>query len=299
MRGNTVGILAICMCWGAALAQVSIDNTPDWQKAAGREAFDVASIREDKGDFKDPSFALSTDDSFEDPKGRFHADFGLLTYIEFAYKIDLTREEERTVLSKLPAWVGTDRFEIQATAPLNESKDQYRVMMQELLARRFALQLHFEQKDMPVLAMVLAKPGQPGPKLKPHSQGPACSQEAQPGVFPATCYIYEATDTEKGLALFGSRSTPTSRLASFLGRTVGSFGQTGRPVLDGTGLTGLWDFTLEVAQIPGGVVPLPTQDTGGPSLLEALQEQLGVKLKPTRAMVSLPVVDHVSRPSEN
>lgn len=66
------------------------------------------------------------------------------------------------MLANLPAWVKSDRFAIEAVAPQHATKDQYRLMMQSLLADRFGLKLHFEQRDVPVLAMVLVKPGKPG-----------------------------------------------------------------------------------------------------------------------------------------
>ena len=105
-------------------------------------AFEVASVHEDKGPFKPPSFALSSDEWFREPNGRFHADFALPSYIQFAYKIWLTGEERRAMLAKLPKWVETDRFDIEATAPLHATKDQHRLMMQALLTERFGLRLH-------------------------------------------------------------------------------------------------------------------------------------------------------------
>jgi hypothetical protein len=88
---------------GPLHAQKTMESVPDWQKAAGGGmAFEVASVRQDKGPFKPPSFALSSDEWFREPNGRFHADFALPTYIEFAYKIWLTGEERRAILAKLP-----------------------------------------------------------------------------------------------------------------------------------------------------------------------------------------------------
>ena len=81
-------------------------------------------------------------------------------------------------------------------------------MMQSFLAQRFSLQLHFEQKEMPVLGMTLVKLGKPGPKLRPHSEGPACDQKGKPGMFPESCYTYEATDTGKGLVLSAPEPLP-------------------------------------------------------------------------------------------
>ena len=174
--------LSCCLTGSVTLAA---QDVPARQKAAGNTmAFEVASVRQDDGPFQPPSFALSDDDWFREPTGRFHADFGLPTYLEFAYKSHLTGEERKAVLAKLPDWVRTDRFLIQATAPLHVTKDQYRLMMQALLAERFGLKLHFEMREMPVLTMVLAKPGLPGPRLIPHDKGQPCQEKTTPGTFP-------------------------------------------------------------------------------------------------------------------
>jgi len=260
-------------------------------------AFEVASVREDKGPFKPPSFALSIDASFPDPNGRFHADFALPIYIEFAYKVSLTGDERKAMLANLPGWVGTDRFEIQATAPLHATKDQYRSMMQALLAERFGLKLHFEEKEMPVLVMTFAKPGKPGPKLIPHAQGQACDETPKPETFPKDCYIFMAMPGKDRTIIFGSRAVSMAEISNF----VGSFGafseEIGRRVVDRTGVSGLWDFSLQAAQPTRN--PSPEESVEGPNMLEALREQLGIKLISTRAAVSLPVVDHVERPTAN
>ena len=277
-------------------AQTAVAHVPDWQnEAGGTMAFEVASVHEDKGPFKRPSFPLSSNEVFQEPNGRFHADFALPAYIQFAYKIWLTGEERRAMVAKLPEWVDTDRFDIEATAPLHATKDQYRLMMQALLADRFGLKLHFEQRELPVLAMVLAKPGRPGPKLIPHEQGQSCDEEPKPETYPNECYSYPAMPLKDGMFLFGSRATSMDLIADFVGDLAGRSGEIGRRVVDQTGLTGLWDFTLEAAP------PTQTQDAvlAGPTMLEAVQDQLGIKLKPARAVVLVLVVDHVERPSEN
>jgi uncharacterized protein (TIGR03435 family) len=279
-------------------AQTAVAHIPDWQnEAGGTMAFEVASVHEDKGPFKPPSFPLSSDPLFQQPNGRFHADFALPNYIQFAYKLWLTPEERRTMVAKLPEWVDKDRFDIEATAPLHATKDQYRLMMQALLAGRFGLKVHFEQRELPVLAMVLAKPGRPGTKLIPHEQGQSCDEKPKPETYPKECYSYSAVPVKDGLLLLGSRAASMSLIADFLGDVAGRTGEIGRRVVDQTGLTGLWDFTLVTAW----PAQTPPQDAGptGPTMLEAIQEQLGMKLKPTRALVSEPVVDHVERPNEN
>jgi uncharacterized protein (TIGR03435 family) len=294
-----LGMLLLCgiTTVGPVQAQLPADTVPDWQRAAGAAmTFEVASIRQDKGPFKPPSFALSSDDWFREPNGRFHADFGLPVYIQFAYKIWLTGDEQKAMLAKLPDWVKTDRFDIEATAPLHATKDQYRLMMQELLAQRFGLKLHFEQKEMPVLAMVLVKPGRPGPKLIQHDKGQGCDEKPKPETYPTECYSYSARPGKDGMALFGSRATSMDQIARFVGSLAGTTGEIGRRVVDQTGLSGLWDFTLE-APPP----PTPPSDTSpaGVTTLEALHDQLGIKLTSTRAVVSVIVIDHIDRPTEN
>ena len=255
--------------------------------------FDVASVRPDDTPFKPPSFALSADDSFRDPHGRFHADFALPTYVQFAYKLWLTEEEQKEMLARLPEWVHTQHFDIEATAPPHATKDDYRAMMRTLLAERFGLKLHFEDKDKPVLAMLLVKEGTPGPKLIPHAQGPPCEETPAPGTF--ECHLYGARPEKNGMWLAGSRATTMDLIANFVGSVAGDYGEISRRVVDQTGLTGLWDFTV--------VAPSPARSPDAPApaftALEALRDQLGIRLKATHAVVSLPVIDAVKRPEEN
>lgn len=294
--------LAMLLCCiasaGFVQGQKPVETVPAWQQAAGDTmAFEVASIREDKGPFKPPSFALSSDEWFRDPHGRFHADFKLPVYIEFAYKLWLTGDEERAMVADLPDWVRSDRFDIEATAPPNATKDQYRVMMQKLLAERFGVKIHFEQRELPVLAMLLVKPGKPGPMLIPHDQGQPCNEAPKPTTFPEQCYSFSAKPSKEGMWLTGSRAASMNQIAMFIGNYGGNAGEIGRRVVDQTGLTGLWDFTLEAAQ--PGAPPSPQQQTTGPTALEAMRDQLGIKLKATRAVVSEIVVDHIDRPTAN
>jgi len=283
-------------CVPTAGAQ-SVDNTQAWQKAAGPPMrFEVASIREDKGPFEGPSFALSADDWFRDPNGLFHADFTAVAYITFAYKLWVPNDELDVMLAHAPAWVRTTRFKIEAKAPLHATKDQYRLMMQALLADRFGMKVHFENREMPVFEMSLLKPGQPGPKLIPHAKGPVCDAKVTADVFPWDCYAYVATPKDGGW-LGGSRATTMPQIGNFLGTIGQATGETGRPVVDKTGLTGLWDFTLW-AQTPGQKTdPDATQEA--PTMLEAIHDQLGLKLKPAKDTIPVLIVDQIEWPSEN
>ena len=297
----------LLMLGSQALAQNAAQPlpTPAWQIAAGgKKAFEVASVKLDPGPFRPPNFPLDAGDAFRPVGGRFSADFPLLTYITFAYKVTLTQDQRQALLAHLPAWVATDRFDIQARAEGNPTKDQMRLMMQSLLAERFKLAVHFETQVVPVLAMTLVKPGKTGLKLRPHSEGVPCEKtpptndsRQAPGTeaFPSVCEVYAMTINS--LAKAGSRNTTLDLLAGALP----SMGQLDHPVVDQTGLTGRYDFVIEWA--PENNRPGPASDAlpdlAGPTFVAALREQLGLKLEPTKAPLPILVVDHVERPSEN
>src|ERR1700709_2505663 len=95
---KTLRVTGLFLMFLVGAATLAAQHVPAWQTAAGNTMeFDVASVRPDDGPFQTPSFALSDDDWFREPTGRFHADFGLSTYIQFAYKLHLTGEERKAV----------------------------------------------------------------------------------------------------------------------------------------------------------------------------------------------------------
>jgi uncharacterized protein (TIGR03435 family) len=155
--------------------------------------FEVASIKQSKGAFTPPSFPLDAGDAFVPTGGLFNADFPLVVYITFAYKLWLTPAQMQAMTEHLPKWVASDRFAIHARAEGNPTKDQIRQMMQSLLADRFQMQIHFETKTVPLFALTLIKPGKLGPNLRPHDQGPPCDAPPSAEVFPPRCDVYWET----------------------------------------------------------------------------------------------------------
>jgi uncharacterized protein (TIGR03435 family) len=302
-----VGLLQIPSC---SLAQSTSSAEAAWEQAAGSKMkFEVASIHLEKpGNFKPPLFALSPDDSYVSTGGRFFADFPLPVYIEFAYKIWLTDEQRSALLERLPKWVGSQSFVIEARAPGNPTKDQMRLMVQSLLEDRFNLKMHFETQTASVLNLVLEKPGISGPNLRPHDQGPACDPSPQlqdptwlashKDIFPIICDTFGLRGAADGRLKLGSRNTTMALLA----RSLPSLGKLGRPVIDQTGLAGRYDFVMEWTPEPHSA-PIPVagseENAGTTSFLEALHEQLGLKLKPAKAQIELPVIDRVESPTEN
>jgi uncharacterized protein (TIGR03435 family) len=277
-------------------------SMPDWQKAAGgKMEFDVASIRPSAPDTREhANFALSSDASYEQTGGMLNAEFPLSVYIQFAYKVWLSPEQQQVMLASVPKWVSTDKFDIQAKSDVpNPTKDQMRLMMRALLAERFHLVVHTESKPTPSLALTLITPGKLGPKLHPHADGPSCDTpvgKQGADIFPSGCDSLTAHPAPDHAILIGARNYSMA----FIGNSLTTVGGLGRPVVDKTGLSGTYDFTLEFAQDSNHSYPsaADTSDTGT-TLLEAVREQLGLKLTRETDPVETIVIDHIERPTEN
>jgi uncharacterized protein (TIGR03435 family) len=176
--------------------------------------------------------------------------------------------------------------------------------MQAVLADRFKLAAHYETRQVPVYALILGKPGETGPRLRPHTDDPPCSApvaasdgrahfpEIVPGGLPADCGSIEALPSSR--LGEGARKISMSLLASYLPQA----GNLDRPVLDQTGLTGTYDFTFEHMPQrvnrtnPRGEKPLP-------GFGQDLNLQLGLRLEPQTGPIEAFVLDHVERPAEN
>jgi uncharacterized protein (TIGR03435 family) len=297
------------MAAGALLPAQSSD-APDWQAiAGGRQTFEVASLKPAKM-FHIPNFPLNTGDA-KPAGGRFSSTFPLLSYLTFAYK--LPPYLATASIAQLPKWATTDLFEIEARGAGNPTKDQMRLMMQSLLAERFNLVVHFETREGPVLALTLAKPGQTGPKLRPHDEGPPCGEFAMPApgapldVFPSNCGTDQLYQDGKGVRRIGYRNGTMERIAETIGGYSALAGEADKPVVDRTGLVGAYDFFMEYTpgaddQLARSLPPNPdgsTTDLQGTLFLTAMREQLGLKLVRARGPVHTLVIDHIERPSEN
>jgi uncharacterized protein (TIGR03435 family) len=286
-------------------------DAPDWQAAAGgKMSFEVASVKPASA-FAPPTFPLSSENGYT-PGGRLTAVFPLPTYITFAYKLWLSPEQMRAVIAGLPKWVGTDLYQVQAKGPENATKDQMRLMMQSLLAERFQLKVHFETKEVAVLALVLDRPGKLGPKLRPHSEGPPCPEYEASGpmplrqgdVFPGRCGVTAMMPPSPGQLLVGSRDTTMQLLANMIQTNGSMAAEVSEPVVDRTGLAGTFDYTVEYSgqfgpRPPADADTPPAPEGSGTTFRQALRDQLGLKLVPAKAPIQTIVVDHIERPSEN
>ena len=263
-------------------------------------AFDVASVKRHAYDpasrvyYPHSNFPLDSSDVYKPNGGLLSAEnWSVLTYISFAYK--LTGDQvERLVY---PKWAVNEHFDIEARGPANATKDQMRLMMQSLLAERFKMAVHWETRNVPVFRVVLAKAGKLGPDFEAYS-GPPCPYGTEPpqrsAKFPPVfCGRPGMRQLPDGEDQVTGRSMPIGELVSTLRRWGGT--AIDRPLVDATGLTGVFDYVLTFA--PDAPPGQPQAD--GPSYLEALKDQLGLKLEPARAMMPFLVIDHIEEPSEN
>jgi uncharacterized protein (TIGR03435 family) len=313
---SILAVLTSAVCVSLSSAQTpSQSPVPDWQKTAGgKMAFDAATVRQNTTappKAVGSNFPLGPGDVYVPNGGLFRAtNFPLVAYIEFAYK--LTESQDLSLLSQLPKWATTDRFDIQGRAQGNPTKDQMRLMMQSLLADRFRLAVHYETRQVPVFALILDQPGRLGPLLQRHTDDSPCpttprvpspAPTAPPQFFdsrfPVTCGgIVGMAPSAPGRVRAGARNVSMELIASSMGGGDG----VDRPVLDKTGLTGKFDFAIEFTQelngsSPAGVVS--QRDLTGPTSIEAIKEQLGLRLEPQIGPIQLLVVDYVEEPSAN
>lgn len=182
-----------------------------------------------------------------------------------------------------PPWLETEKYDLEAK-PEGQGQPndrQWKGMVQKLLAERWKLAFHRDQKELAAYVIVVGKTGS---KLTKSDGDP----NGLPGLF------------FRGLGALSVRNGNMTDFASVMQSTA-----LDRPVLDRTGLTGRFDFSLnwtpDETQFGGlGVrVPPPSDTATAPDLFTAIQDQLGLKLESQKAPVDVLVVDHVEKPSDN
>ncbi len=237
--------------------------------------FEVASIKPsnstDRRPFFDMTHVLSG--------GQFSAsNVTVKRLIQLAYRI------KDFQISGGPGWAGSDLFDIAAKPDGPAKPEEFQSMLQSLLAERFALLVRRETREMPVYALVI---GKNGPKLK----------ESVAGSGPRMTKIRRGLIAAEGTTM----AALSGNLSTLLSRTVA----------DKTGLTGQYDLRIEwtpdenqTAMLAAEGVPETTNDTPppdafGPSLVTALQEQLGLSLESQRGAIKLLVLERIQRPTPN
>jgi uncharacterized protein (TIGR03435 family) len=207
-----------------------------------------------------------------------------------------------------PTWVWNDPYTIAATTAGAVSEEMMQgPMLQALLEDRFKLNLHRETRQAPVYELVVAKGAL---KLKRFKEGSCVPVDPAGALQVPRPRLPQGKWCESGITGLGAihafgRGITLQAAAYLLSRNLD------RPVVDKTGLTGLYDFDLEFARDPslagppppppppGGLPADPSNQPSGPSIFTAVQEELGLKLESAKGPREVLVIDSVQRPSEN
>ncbi len=251
-------VAAVTLAVSHALAQSPTPVKP--MAAAAHPSFAVATVK--------PHDPASNRQGFDADGDRFTVrNQSVASLMTFAYSA-----HPRQIVDA-PDWALHDRFDIEGTTdtPGEPSLRQQQEMLQKLLADRFQLKFHRDQRELSVYAIQIAKGG---PKLKP-----AANPDA------------EVDQEGEGR---GTEQTVTYTSASMTDFAFGEQFFFDRPVVNQTGLTGKYDFSIRYSD------EIRTTDPNAPpGLFTAVQEQLGLKFEPTKTPTAVFVIDHVEPPSAN
>ena len=227
-------------------------------------SFDAASVKTNRS---------RTDRTFRFSPQRLDISGSTLAYIvSQAYEMPIPR----TVYPPPPM---TDllrgEYDIHATADRPSTRPELLQMLQRLLRERFALAVHTERRTGPAYSLVAARGGS---KLRKSEQ------------------TFEETQPRMGIDFLEGRANSVGQLAFLLTARMG------RPVIDRTGLVGLYDFRLQLESMderPGRDPKAAAEYWSESSVFTDIQEQLGLRLEGTNAAVDYLVIDKVAAPTEN
>ncbi|HEX3880228.1 MAG TPA: M56 family metallopeptidase [Bryobacteraceae bacterium] len=309
-----------------------VARTPKPQPAASRPKFEVASIRRcdsaaaargGRGSSGGEGGGLG---SAWSPGRITRTCVTAMTLIQDAYvrfadgKTEPTFAMRMPPISGAPGWVTSELYTVDAKAEGNSNKPtMFGPMLQSMLDDRFGLKLHYETRTAPTWELTLAKGGS---KLRPTADEPGkCGLDLPPGRNPKggdgmplpgftpdghfhipsprpgqPCHMMLTLMHGRNRFLVGKAIT-LDELSAYLVRA------TDRPVADKTGLTGKFDVVLEFAPDETATEPSAVSPSSAssdiPTLVTALEEQLGLKLVAARGPREFIVIDHIARPSEN
>jgi uncharacterized protein (TIGR03435 family) len=241
------------------------------------------------------------------PHGLLTMTSALPPLITFAYNVQ-DEVEARAMRARLPEWARNQKFTIVARSPQDAPTiEQIRLMMRSLLEDRFALKAHRETHTGTVNSLIVARPGATGPGLKPHDPSRPCVQRASNGPPPTSepggpAPVFCGLELHQAAGVFHVSMVDVAlpEACTLFGGLAGVLG--GRSmdqVVDGTGLTGKWDITMEFVPQRDETAPnaSPDDTPGGPNFSNALEKQLGLRLKKTNGQVEDLMVNHIAQPT--
>ena len=270
------------------ISQLAAQSAPP---GAAVSAFDVASIKPNNSG--SPMVMISPQ-----PGGRFTAtNVSVRMLILNAYQLPFFRVEGG------PDWIQSDRFDVAAKAEGDPPPDQMRLMLQQLLADRFKLNVHRETREMPVFDLVISRrDGRIGPQLRPTKADCARVLPAPGPPSPENPPLCGYFGPAPGIPMASGRSMVAIRgvtmdgFARFVSQAVR------RSVIDRTGLSGYFDGEFDFAAElppppPPPGIPDPFDRQAFPTIFTVVQEQLGLKLESTRGPVDVLIIDGAERPT--
>jgi uncharacterized protein (TIGR03435 family) len=209
--------------------------------------------------------------------------------------------EVRTDQISGPDWLKRERYDVVANIPEGATKEQFRVMLGNLLRDRFQLRFHMETEIRPAYALRVAENG---PKFKETTPSPAEDVASSRGAWgppdaqgfpsPPSNYKGIVAAPGNGELLVTAQNVPMADFA----RSIE--GKLGRPVIDETGLSDRYDFKIRYEWLPrlstdGGVAAVPA-----PSIFAALEGQLGLRLESSTIALPRLIIDSIERePRQN
>jgi len=269
------GVLACAMAYGQATS-----------------SFDVASVK--------PSNA-GVRSSMRGGPGT--SDPGRITYTNVTlFNVLLRAYNVKSYQLSAPDWMSSQRYDIAAKIPPGTSKESFERMLQSLAAERFHLALHRETHDLKGYDLAA---GRTGPRLKASqaTDTPAVELKGLPKTdangFPQLdapgLVMMEGARGKAVVIHLTANAQPLSALVELLSKEFAM------PIQDMTGLSGKFDFHLEFAPQPPGVLEAaPPADDAAPNLVTAVQQQLGLRLNSSKVGVEVLVIDRADRvPTEN
>jgi len=274
MRVSVIGACFVVIIPGIAFGQ-----------PAAPSAFEVASVR--RANPQTVGGGLRGGPGTDDPGRIAYSNMPLVSVLINAYHVQPFQISG-------PDWLKTERYDIAAKIPEGVTQSQYDLMLQILLAERFHLVLHHETRDFRAYELVA---GKNGPKLKESVPNTGADQAIPPA-------LKDLAPATRSMVLAGMPlATSTGVLMAGRGRFVKELVEDlslilGAPVVDRTGLAGKYDYTLEFER-PQGVAPSATAGTAPgdspPTVLTAVQEQLGLKLEEKKLPFDVLVVDRAEK----
>jgi len=292
--GGYAASAAIC-AWGCVAAAQGAPAVKAFHPSGPLPSFDVATIKP-----ADPSQSYSGTT--------------LRKYIGMAFGVPLAFglpgvELQGSQVIGGPEWIDKDKYQITGKPP-DEMRDamqkmpdeqrhqQVEMLEQSLLAERFHLKVHFETREMQVFELVPAKGGLKITPVNPTQSGDAAKPAKQGEMAPGNMSLGVG---QNGLNVLRGRSMNMEMLINAIRGQAPEIG--GRPIVNNTGFTDTFDLDafrfVGLAYIGGAASAANAADPDAPSLSQALEQQLGIKLMRTKAAVEMVVIDAIDRPTEN